>query len=62
MKLTLTMLALTLLALGGCGGGDPEDDRRTTEPVNCGQPGANRLCTHLRAGALRLALSREVLA
>lgn len=53
MKLTSSVLSLALLALSGCGGGDPEDGRRTTEPVNCGQPGANQICAAARPLVLR---------
>lgn len=50
MKLSIVaLLALLLAALAGCGGGDPEDGRRTTEPVNCNQPGANQVCAAVRA-------------
>ena len=49
MKLSIVALpALVLAALTGCGGGDPEDGRRTTEPVHCNQPGANHVCAAAR--------------
>lgn len=30
-------LVAVLAVLSGCGGGDPEDDQRTTMPVDCKQ-------------------------
>ena len=50
----LLIMALALAALTACGGGDPEDDRRTTEPVNCNQPGTNQVCTAARSLNLRV--------
>ena len=33
--MTRAALLAALLALGACGGGDVEDDTRTTQPVPC---------------------------